>query len=145
MDEEDDFVPSRRADDDSDSDAMDWSPTNTPAHNKNKHKGKAKARAVEDGTWLKPQRFFPPEEPTGLEHLFEKTITLADDDSPMKDGTRSRWCGGYAWVFVCAIVSLVLVPLAAWGYVSWQRSRSVTGPFEQIPPQVVVDDVDMDS
>ncbi|KAK7694769.1 hypothetical protein QCA50_001957 [Cerrena zonata] len=133
MDEEDDFSTGRRADDDSDSDAMDWTPTNTPAQ-KNKRKGKAKA--ADDGSWLKPQRFFPPEEPTGLEHLFEKTITLVDDDSPMRDGAQSGWGGWHRWIFVCGIVSSILVPLAAWGYVSWRNnSRSV----------VSVDDVDVDS
>lgn len=37
-------------------------------------------RRWDDGNWLRPQRFFVPEEPTGLEGLFEQTISLSDDD-----------------------------------------------------------------
>ncbi|KAI0815070.1 Ima1 N-terminal domain-containing protein [Irpex lacteus] len=37
-------------------------------------------RRWDDGSWLRPQRFFVPEEPTGLEGLFEQTISLSDDD-----------------------------------------------------------------
>ena len=36
--------------------------------------------AWDDGSWMRPQRFFVPEEPTGLEGLFEQTISLSDDD-----------------------------------------------------------------
>lgn len=35
---------------------------------------------ADDGSWMRPQRFFVPEEPTGLEGLFEQTISLSDDE-----------------------------------------------------------------
>ena len=44
---------------------------------------------------LRPQRFFPREEPTGLEGLFEKTITLADDDLARLEGPQGGLLG---WV-----------------------------------------------
>ncbi|KAI0094799.1 Ima1 N-terminal domain-containing protein [Irpex rosettiformis] len=54
----------------------------------------------DDGSWLRPQRFFVPEEPTGLEGLFEQTISLSDNDrlrgAQVKNVQRgSQWLG---WV-----------------------------------------------
>ncbi|KAI6108448.1 hypothetical protein EDD16DRAFT_81692 [Pisolithus croceorrhizus] len=54
---------------------MDWTPTN-PSPSK---PGK-KSVNDEDGSWLRPQRFFPPEQPTGLEALFAGT-KLEDTDN----------------------------------------------------------------
>ncbi|KAJ3821804.1 Ima1 N-terminal domain-containing protein [Lentinula raphanica] len=76
-------------------DKMDWSPTN-PEAAKHSNPPPASSDGSDDGWWLRPQRFFAPEKPTGLESLFEKTKLV--DDVPMKDnrasstnGTNSRW------------------------------------------------------
>ncbi|KAI6162079.1 Ima1 N-terminal domain-containing protein [Pisolithus thermaeus] len=61
-------APSTNVDNCPDEDAMDWTPTN-PSPSK---PGK-KSVNDEDGSWLRPQRFFPPEQPTGLEALFAGT------------------------------------------------------------------------
>ncbi|KAF8519148.1 Ima1 N-terminal domain-containing protein [Hysterangium stoloniferum] len=55
-------------------DMMDWTPTNPPE----------KVHDRED--WLRPQRFFPPEQPTGLEDLFQKAARL--DGDPKKEDER---------------------------------------------------------
>ena len=92
-----------------DPNAMDWSPI-APA---NRDRRRRSLRAAgngqvtqqvhstsmtvgrwDDGAWLRPQKFFLPEEPTGLEGLFEKTITLADDalrDAKQPRAGQSRW------------------------------------------------------
>lgn len=44
---------------------MDWTPANSPDKTKE--------------IWLRPQKFFPPEQPTGLEDLFQKATRLDDD------------------------------------------------------------------
>jgi len=43
-------------------DEMDWTPTTS---------GDASGKADNDAPWLRPQQFFVPEKPTGLEGLFE--------------------------------------------------------------------------
>ncbi|KAK2461636.1 hypothetical protein APHAL10511_006099 [Amanita phalloides] len=63
--------------DDPDADEMDWAPTDPAAYSafqKRKHRS-------DDGSWIRPQRFFAPEQPTGLEGLLQKT-KLTDDVSP---------------------------------------------------------------
>ncbi|CAL1695582.1 unnamed protein product [Somion occarium] len=136
MDEDEDVDNESQSEKEEDPDAMDWTPTSTPAKldrkgkGKGKGKGKARANIVDDGSWLRPQRFFPPEEPTGLENLFEKTIKLADDERPngatVRKGRRIGWkhSRGQVWIFVCAVVLSVLVSLVAWGYFSWQKKGS---------------------
>ncbi|KAF9229116.1 hypothetical protein BS17DRAFT_798739 [Gyrodon lividus] len=56
-----------KANESPDEDAMDWTPTD-PSPIKPK-----KLTDDDDGSWLRPQRFFPPERPTGLETLFANT------------------------------------------------------------------------
>ena len=88
MDEEDE-------DAERDPDAMDWSPIH-PAHRSQRHAsslgGRSNSMRREDVN-LRPQRFFAPEEPTGLEGLFEQTIKLGDDDlsSRQEMSGQSRW------------------------------------------------------
>lgn len=82
-----------------DPDAMDWSPLH-PAHraarNARRANGHRPNGARGGDLALRPQRFFAPEEPTGLEGLFEKTIKLADDDLSRREAERNRgWMG---WV-----------------------------------------------
>ena len=51
-----------------DDDEMDWTPTDP----------KNAESVGEDGSWLRPQLFFAPEKPTGLESLFERTSLTED-------------------------------------------------------------------
>ncbi|THG94954.1 hypothetical protein EW026_g6609, partial [Hermanssonia centrifuga] len=71
-----------------DPNAMDWSPL-SPARNRhqNQNHHAPAADASSSAFFVRPQRFFAPEEPTGLENLFAKTIKLADDDR-MDGGAR---------------------------------------------------------
>ncbi|KAH6916884.1 Ima1 N-terminal domain-containing protein [Coprinopsis sp. MPI-PUGE-AT-0042] len=57
-----------------DEDAMDWSPTSEEPPRQ------LRAHVSEDSsTWLRPQRFFAPEKPTGLENIMARTLRLDDD------------------------------------------------------------------
>ncbi|PIL31845.1 hypothetical protein GSI_06549 [Ganoderma sinense ZZ0214-1] len=101
-----------------DPDAMDIdpaSPARRPSNN-------------DDGSWLRPQRFFAPEEPTGLETLFARTIRLVDPSEqngraasvgmggrktlPLRR-TGTLLCDWRLWL------SLSIVPLFAVGYKAW--------------------------
>jgi hypothetical protein len=66
---------------------MDWTPTNfdeDPASSFG-FQSKRKQSDADDASWLRPQRFFAPEKPTGLEGLFAQT-KLVDDDAMRVDG-----------------------------------------------------------
>ncbi|KAG5647583.1 hypothetical protein DXG03_008936 [Asterophora parasitica] len=65
-----------------DADAMDWTPTGTFGS-----KGKA-TQEPDDGSWLRPQRFFAPEKPTGLEGLFEQALMVVDDAPIVAGGDK---------------------------------------------------------
>ncbi|TFY65164.1 hypothetical protein EVJ58_g2161 [Rhodofomes roseus] len=86
--DDDDEGDSRRRD----PNAMDWSPT-IPSPQKPAQMPNGQARYHDDGSWLRPQRFFAPEEPTGLEGLFSTTIKLSDDEQAEADarsGARGK-------------------------------------------------------
>lgn len=83
-------APSTNTDDCPDEDAMDWTPTN-PSPSK---PGK-KSINDEDGSWLRPQRFFPPEQPTGLETLFAGTKLEDTDNKP----TNTSGANGGMWIW----------------------------------------------
>ncbi|PCH33734.1 hypothetical protein WOLCODRAFT_129941 [Wolfiporia cocos MD-104 SS10] len=91
-----------------DPDAMDWTPikpnTNGWAHTN-----------ADDGSWMRPQRFFAPEEPTGLEHLFASTVRLTDDESNAISTRRLlvELVSRMKWMWLGA---LIIVPLAAVAY-----------------------------
>ncbi|KAL1762324.1 Ima1 N-terminal domain-containing protein [Schizophyllum commune] len=59
---------------DEDEMAMDWTPTDPAA-------ARRQRRDEDDGSYIRPQRFFAPEQPTGLEGLLEKTRL---EDVPME-------------------------------------------------------------
>jgi len=76
-----------------DPDAMDWSPIR-PQRRNNYPSGRRPNGIRNDDVLLRPQRFFPREEPTGLENLFEQTIKLSDDDiARLEDQKKSSWLG----------------------------------------------------
>ncbi|KAH9858081.1 Ima1 N-terminal domain-containing protein [Lenzites betulinus] len=115
-------------DDDRDPDAMDIDPS-SPV----KRRG-----ADDDASWLRPQRFFAPEEPTGLENLFATTIRLVDssDQNASANGgahpaQRARGAAGQRaarrllrmWP---VLLALCIVPLfAAAAYRFWDVRRRV--------------------
>lgn len=76
-----------------DPDAMDWSPIH-PARRSQRRLNSVR----NDDVSLRPQRFFAPEDPTGLENLFEKTIKLADDDFVRREEERRKRGGWRRWV-----------------------------------------------
>ncbi|KAJ7630779.1 Ima1 N-terminal domain-containing protein [Roridomyces roridus] len=86
---------------------VDWTPSDP--------KGKSKTA---DTLWLRPQRFFPPEAPTGLEGLFERTRIV--DDVPMTDAppvaSTARW--NWWWIYASS-----LLPLVALAYKAWASTR----------------------
>ncbi|KAF5385282.1 hypothetical protein D9615_001386 [Tricholomella constricta] len=73
-------VPPSSTTKETDTDAMDWTPTAASDPEKSKA-----VQEPDDGSWLRPQRFFAPEKPTGLEGLFERTL-LVVDDAPVVSG-----------------------------------------------------------
>jgi len=92
----------------SNDDEMDWTPTTS---------GDFSGKAGNDASWLKPQRFFVPEKPTGLEGLLESTKIQEDpmDLDPQvaaKQGLRNfyafsnhlrKW--GPTYIFIGILVS----------------------------------------
>lgn len=100
-----------------DEDAMDWTPTN-PSPVKVRT-----AAADDDGAWLRPQRFFPPERPTGLESLFAGT-KLDDGDRPPAKQITPAWMGrwnarGIGWSM--AAITVLLIPLGSVVYHLWKK------------------------
>ncbi|KAF8913017.1 hypothetical protein CPB84DRAFT_1841443 [Gymnopilus junonius] len=67
-------------------DEMDWTPTNPDPSAFNNDKRPATSE-TENHSWLRPQRFFAPEKPTGLEGLFEST-RIQDEPMPLQSDTR---------------------------------------------------------
>jgi hypothetical protein len=59
---------------------MDWTPTDPVAYSAFQ-KRKQRSETLDNDVVIRPQRFFAPEQPTGLEGLFEKT-SLTDDVPP---------------------------------------------------------------
>ncbi|KIO08393.1 hypothetical protein M404DRAFT_353951 [Pisolithus tinctorius Marx 270] len=109
-----------------DEDAMDWTPTNPSPHKPGK-----KSVNDEDGSWLRPQRFFPPEQPTGLESLLATTkLEDAENKSTRAGANTGVWIwqnhGGNArldmrgsvWRWL-AVVTVALVVLGAIAYQRW--------------------------
>ncbi|KAJ4485951.1 Ima1 N-terminal domain-containing protein [Lentinula aciculospora] len=103
-----------------DEDSMDWSPTSI---NPKSERFKPPSTGRNDEWWLRPQRFFAPENPTGLESLFEKA-KLADD-VPMNDGTTIRsgrssissWkthIEAWWWLYTAVLVLAMGVYLKLW-------------------------------
>ncbi|KAL5535747.1 hypothetical protein ACEPAF_3841 [Sanghuangporus sanghuang] len=104
-----------------DPDAMDWEPA-TPAKQALAAQKNSRCRSTDDGTWLRQQRFFPPEEPTGLEGLFMRARLMDEDDAAARRARGSatpkrkiKW----AWVYSASVVPVIAVLVAL-----WFRSRS---------------------
>ncbi|KAK7064357.1 integral inner nuclear membrane protein ima1 [Favolaschia claudopus] len=88
--------------------------------------------------WLRPQRFFAPEAPTGLEGLFERTKII--DDITMSDATsslasrspsgRSQWLN-WGWVYAAAFLTLLVG--VTWKVWSMSMSLSTASSQEPLP------------
>jgi hypothetical protein len=99
-------TPLRNGDD---PDAMDWTPTN-PSPKKGSF-----GRGYQDDALLKPQHFFPPEEPTGLEGLLAQTNLVETPGVPSlrsvaikMDHRVKRHCWIYALLIIPAVVAVYL-------------------------------------
>ncbi len=154
-----------------DPNAMDWSPL-SPARNRLQNQNHTHHAPAADASssafFVRPQRFFAPEEPTGLENLFAKTIKLADDDrmdggarqgesrrsrsrSPWGGRGRGRWKTVGRWVVMGVVVLVVPALLGAAGYRVWdvrRRARDGAGGGGAVSmgldvPVVVVLDTDV--
>ncbi|GJJ09878.1 hypothetical protein Clacol_004102 [Clathrus columnatus] len=100
-------------------DMMDWTPVNTPD----------KAKQAKE-IWIRPQKFFPPEQPTGLEDLFQKAAKLDDaasSDHKPEDGRGwSRWkhkwkSQDYKIHIYMAVVGATITCVLGLFYISMQR------------------------
>ncbi|KAJ8509417.1 hypothetical protein ONZ45_g8414 [Pleurotus djamor] len=100
--------------------AMDWTPIrptnrlNVP----NPGPGRPKQSSdSDDGAWLRPQRFFAPEKPTGLEGLFERTSIIDETDGETRQPTASTYHFVPRWTYTLAMIPLIL---SAFAWVAWR-------------------------
>lgn len=117
--------PERMAEDDGDDeDAMDWTPTDPSSTSKlSRSSCKPAMNDDSDGSWLRPQRFFPPEQPTGLEGLFARTLLVDDSNDRPATPSSPRSRPKILWWVVC---TLLLVPSLAFAYIfrwRWKLRR----------------------
>ncbi|KAF8203181.1 Ima1 N-terminal domain-containing protein [Pholiota molesta] len=106
-------------------DEMDWTPTNP----ENGSSFTKKTTALEDDSWLRPQRFFAPEKPTGLEGLFEST-RIQDEPMPYQQpdgaGTKTSGLSKHLWkwgplytLFIALVAASVTYTLKWAGLMQW--------------------------
>ncbi|KAF7339782.1 Ima1-N domain-containing protein [Mycena venus] len=94
---------------------------------------KGKTKESGDALWLRPQRFFAPEAPTGLEGLFERTkivddVTMGDATAASRPSSAPRpYKGNWWWVYASS-----LVILAGVAFKVWSSRRSTPGPQDSI-------------
>ncbi|KAK7059127.1 hypothetical protein VNI00_001753 [Paramarasmius palmivorus] len=111
-------------------DQMDWSPTDGTEGSSTNRK-----QSEDTSVWLRPQRFFAPEQPTGLEALFERTKIV--DDVTMSDSTgQGKGKGSKAmpyshlyqwwWAYVGGLVLLLGIGLQWWILRGHRASLSAT-------------------
>lgn len=83
-----------------DDDEMDWTPTGPGADDSNWDQG-----------WFKPQRFFAPEQPTGLEGLLKRT-TLRDLDAVQATPRPPRSAVNRPWMYLTVLIVLIAIAWA---------------------------------
>ena len=116
-DEEDVVLPRKPLD----PDAMDWEPDVPTDHSALPRLSKPPPR--DENITIRQQRFFPPEQPTGLENLLMRTRLVDSDDDGGKAGVRHgsgakrprtaqpwNWC----WVYTLSTVPVLGLILALW-------------------------------
>ncbi|KAF8745135.1 hypothetical protein AX14_010595 [Amanita brunnescens Koide BX004] len=95
-------------------DEMDWTPTDPVAYSASQ---KRKQRSENDVV-IHPQRFFAPEQPTGLEGLFEKT-RLTDDVPPLPIQYKIKLHMTSWWrLYTLSCIPIVLAAGYKWWYPS---------------------------
>ncbi|KAF9566160.1 hypothetical protein CPC08DRAFT_130459 [Agrocybe pediades] len=99
-------------------DEMDWTPTNPViSHQQNE---------TEDSySWLRPQRFFAPEKPTGLEGLLQST-RIQDELIPLDSSNQKKTLWNYLWdwrlsftILLGILVALIACTLKWFGLITW--------------------------
>lgn len=125
-----------------DADAMDWEPLSANAGSAPLPPNRSQSQAEDDG-WLRPQRFFPPERPTGLEGLFERTRL---EDDRMAATSRSRTESHSNVWFRTRKVMLVLIPIVIAGMaIAWVvYHRPAARLVEDVFPTVSVEEIQDD-
>lgn len=63
---------------------------------------------------MRPQRFFPPEQPTGLENLMARTGLRDDLNSHQSRDAAHLW--NWWWVYAISLMPLVGVAYKAWDH-----------------------------
>lgn len=105
-----------------DPDAMDWEPA-SPAKQA-QAQAHARSTSTDDGSWLRRQRFFPPEEPTGLEGLLMRTRLLDEDEAARTERAHAQLRGGgagagavrwhWGWVYSASVVPVAVLLVGLW-------------------------------
>ncbi|KAF8898910.1 Ima1 N-terminal domain-containing protein [Infundibulicybe gibba] len=97
-----------------DPDEMDWMPTEPSSVVTSQHE-RAK-QEDNQGSWLRPQKFFAPEQPTGLESLFERTRLIDDTmggNGPGRgDSPLDLWKGW--WIYMMGLLPIVGITAIFW-------------------------------
>lgn len=133
-------------DEDRDDDEMDWMPTDPSASSRRNAPRKA-LTDDDDGSWLRKQRFFPPEQPTGLEGLFARTLLMDDTDSSggqsPRDGTLPRHKLKLRWWWIAAFL---IIPTLGIAYrLGWRWDLTITRRGLDIPNPASVSDPILES
>ena len=102
---------------------IDWSATR-PSPGRDRFTSHEK----DDGSWLRPQRFFAPERPTGLEGLLEKTELVDEPErrtfNPLTGVTAHKW--NWGWVYAGSLIPLIGVAYKAW---RWKVAEVQSNPI----------------
>lgn len=124
-----------------DTDEMDWTPTDPSAPRPAQRR--RQVAEPDDGAWLRPQKFFAPENPTGLEDLLQHT-NLAEDVA-MTDLSQANSSSGFQlpavlahWWMVCVLLILPVVAVVVQLWTS--RMSGATLPDSHFDPQFALYD-----
>ncbi|EGO30539.1 hypothetical protein SERLADRAFT_454848 [Serpula lacrymans var. lacrymans S7.9] len=101
---------------DDDGEEADWTSIN-PSFSLPMKPKKIVIQDEDDGSWLRPQQFFPPEHPTGLETLFANTKLVDEIPFQKTDGLSlapRKWIVSHARVWWWAGLLPLLVPIYRW-------------------------------
>jgi hypothetical protein len=92
---------------------MDWTPTGvSPEQHQQEF-----TKQLDDGSWLRPQRFFAPEKPTGLEGLFERALLVNDPPSTGDSRNRSyitNHVRNWWWAYALSFAPILAITYKAW-------------------------------
>lgn len=104
-------------------DDMDWTPTHAEQPAATSTFAQQQRRANEDDGWLRPQRFFAPEKPTGLEGLFE-SAHIQDEPMPMQPPEAPTHMSTHLWKWGAFYTLSIAVAVTGAKYaMEWQIQR----------------------